>query len=333
MEIYQRKADLLIALHKAFHKLVLTEYDNIEDCNLDLWKKKLDENLQVNISFRHFNSPWSANKYIFRPFYKVHESQEFGTFYIEYKSYSGKVSKNIYHNTKNYISDIKRKYNDDNHLIQQELNKLLMPNGRFWVSRQSIFDFYLHTGKRYSNLYKGYATHFNLFEDLKRYSTYLNCLSIWRGDNIFNDLKCGHEKEALLTLSWLMFEQEINYGKPFFQQNTNFIMDNTKGLNYRSRDMLMGFINMFYSDTTLYETYPYWNQSSSGINLYPHFGNRNNVGFINLDKKYKKYFLEFNNDQKYKDVYPFMKVNGYLGKFIKLVNESNQNPYFNNLTL
>ncbi|MGG2066930.1 hypothetical protein [Bacillus sp. S14(2024)] len=334
MVIYERYANLLLELHKAFHQLILTEFNKPEEFNSLFWENNLNEDLKGKITYYWYPSQWNDKKIIIRPAYKVYESSNYGPFFIEYRSYSGKVSKNIYDKTVNRISYIKKKYKDNAQEMQEKLNSLvrIKTDRKFWTSKQSIFDFYLYTGSRYSTLYNGDATHYNLFEDLKRYSNYINCLSIWRGDDIFNNIKNQDERDALITLSWLMFEQEINYGRTDFQQNTNFVTNKIQNLNYRSRDMIMGFVNMLFSDTELYRNYPYW-KKKNGIKVYPHFGKGDDKGYKNLDETYKKYFSEYNNVDKYKDVFSLLEVNDYTNKFRGFVKNANQNPYFNGLKI
>lgn len=333
MNIYERYANQLLELHMAFHQLVLTEFNNPQEFNSLFWETNLNEDLKGKITYYYYPSQWNVDKFVIRPSIKVYESSNYGSFFIEYRSYSGKVSKNIYEKTVNQISYIKDKHKNNTQEMQKQLNGLINPHeGQFWTAKQSIFDFYLNTGNRYTKLYNGDATHYNLFEDLKRYSNYINCLSIWRGDDIINNIKNEDEKDALLTLSLLMFEQEINYGRPAYQQNTNFISNKEKNLYHRSRDMIMGFVNMLFSDTELYKSYPHW-KIENEIKIYPHFGTGEDKGYKNLDETYRKYFSEYNNADKYKDVLPLLDVNNYRTQFQGLVKNANQNPYYNGLTI
>lgn len=328
MVIYHKYANLLLELHKTFHQLVLTEFTDPQNLTklIPLWETNLRIDLKGKIIYKHYPSQWDNNKIVIRPSIKVYDSLNYGSFFIEYRSYSGKVSKNIYNTTVDNIEYIKNKNKNSIQEMHKQLKGLINPHsGQLWNSKQSIFDFYLDTGERYTKLYNGDATHYNLFEDLKKYSNYINCLYIWRGDEIFNNIKNEDEKDALVTLSWLMFEQEINYGRPAFQQNTNFIYNKEKKLYHRSRDMIMGFLNMLFSDTDLYKSYPNW-RFENYKKIFPHFGPE---GYKKLDEKYRKYFTEFNNYEKYKDVFPLFEINNYKEQFNGHVKNANQNPFFN----
>ncbi|MED4156442.1 hypothetical protein [Priestia aryabhattai] len=328
MSIYESYANLLLALHENFHELVLQEYDNFHDFNQKLWENGLNEKLKGKILYLPHTPEKNRGKIIIRPSYKVYESNKYGKFSIEYRSYSGKVAKNIYDKVKKSIHDIQTsKSNEQEKLEKLKELKMCKGNGEFWDARKSIFDFYLDAGTRYRTLYRGDATHYNLFNDLKNYSNYINCLRVWRGDNIFNSLKSEDEKDALITLSWLMFEQDINYGRPSFQQSTHFKKGNNS--SHRSRDMIMGFVNMLFSDEELYNNYPFW-KKEYGTKISPHFGKG---GYKNLDAKYKKYFDEYNNEKKYGDTVSIMNNDGYSAKFKELVSRANQSPYFNDLTI
>ncbi|EJR31149.1 hypothetical protein [Bacillus mycoides] len=206
-----------------------------------------------------------------------------------------------------------------------KLDSLMMNKDQFWAAKQSIFDFKLFTGERYASYNKGDATHNDLFMDLKNHSSYDNCLRIWSGENIFSKITNDDEKDALLTLSWLMFEQEINYGQYAFQQDSHFTIKN----NHRTRDMIMGFVKMLFDDIALFIDYPHWEKDKNGIRLYPNFGR----GYYLLENKYKKYFVEFNNTVKYGDVLSIMQVDNYLTSFKGFVNNAIQNPYFNDLKI
>jgi hypothetical protein len=328
--IYEKYADILLRLHGSYHQLVLMKFNNAQDFNINYWLSQIDEQFRDKIRFARYQD--ADNTYYFMPQYKFYDSKTHGVFYIEYRSYKGKVSKRIFNDTVKYISNLKMKFSGE--MLEKKLSRLIKPNSfnQFWNAKQSLFDFYVSTGNRYFNSYGGDATHFNLIQDLLRYSNYINCLRIWRGDDILDLIEDDDEREALTTLSLLMFEQEVNYGKYEFQQHTNFIKDEPMKKNYRSRDMLMGFINMAFSDTDLYNNYPHWNRENNQKS-YPHFGKGENLGFKNLNDCYLEYFTEFNKVEKYKEVKSLMELNDYLAEFKGFVRKSGQNPHFNGLTL
>ncbi|UXH44426.1 hypothetical protein N5C46_22885 [Rossellomorea vietnamensis] len=328
--IYQKYTEVLLRLHESYHQLVLMKFNNVEDFNTDYWLTQIDEQFRDKILFTRYQA--LDNTYYFKPQFKFYDSKKYGVFFIEYRSYTGKISKNIFNNTVKYISYLKRTFYDEK--LEEKLSNLVKPNSnnQFWNAKQSLFDFYVSTGNRYHNLYGGDATHYNLILDLLEHSNYINCLRIWRGDDIIDLIEDDDERDALTTLSLLMFEQEVNYGRYEFQQNTNFFKDESKKKYYRSRDMLMGFINMAFSDTKRFNDYPHW-EKANNQKAYPHFGKGEKLGFKNLNDSYLVYFTEFNKEKKYKDVKSLMEVNNYLFEFRSFVRNSGQNPHFNGLTL
>ena len=98
------------------------------------------------------------------------------------------------------------------------------------------YDFVVDTSNRYS---QNPVTHKTLFRDLVNLNIQDKCQLIWRGESPFEITNDENEQQALLTLSLLMFEQEVNWGNNSFQKYTNFLPED----NARPRDMIMGMLN------------------------------------------------------------------------------------------
>lgn len=182
--------------------------------------------------------------------------------------------------------------------------------------KQGLFDIYVYTGGRYLNKDGNKAaTHYKLIKDLVKHSSLGNCERVWIGrDNPQIIGRNIEEKQALLTLALLMFEQEINYGDENFQQYTNFSPRN----NLRPRDMLFGFVKMAFERGVEY--YPYW-FVVNGVKMYPHF----NGSFYRLEEIYKEYF--FNNSHDI-EIRALMKGE-YLKKFKDIAEKCEINRNFN----
>lgn len=105
------------------------------------------------------------------------------------------------------------------------------------------YDFKFHAGDRYQRLY-GFSlvTHYNLFRDLLQNSNLHNCIRVWKGINPLDlDVELD-EKQALLSLAVLMFEQEVNWGNLPFQKNSHFPPNLSNPKKSRPRDMIMGML-------------------------------------------------------------------------------------------
>lgn len=236
---------------------------------------------------------------LIRPNKVVYTSQSFGDFCIVYKSYSGLVASKAF---EKYLTIA-----DPKHPHYQYRNSL---------RKHGLFDFYFDAKSRYRALFGGDATHYNIFCDLFNHVTYEQCLDVAKGNEINHVNLNNNQSDVLVILSWLLFEQEVNYGSLTFQQFTNFSRKN----NYRPRDMIMGFINMMYKDINLFNSYPYWNYKN-GRKTTPTFGK---PGYKELDIKYKKYFEDFEG---HLDDYPSLFCNDlFRGMYIHIANNSGDNP-------
>lgn len=133
------------------------------------------------------------------------------------------------------------------------------------------FDFKLHAGERYARLY-GFSlvTHYNLFMDLLRNSNLNNCIRVWKGVNPLELDVSLDEKQALLSLAVLMFEQEVNWGNLNFQKNSKFPPNLNNPTKSRPRDMIMGMLLQAFElgiDKVLY-----WDTNKHGYKTTATFG-------------------------------------------------------------
>lgn len=274
MDIYKEYAEKLLELHNDYHELVKIEFED-HSFNPLLYER---EN-KINKKDILYNSKQYETFVRFFPVIPLYINTSGEAFSIEYRSYSGSVGRKLAGKVAKDILDKNKK------------DKLKKSNGKFWAGKRGLFDFYANTGGRYRKLYGGEATHYNLFEDLYKSTNLNQCFRVWQGNEEISSIaKDENQYEALLTLSLLMFEQEINYGERIYQQFTNFKISN----GFRPRDMLMGFINMMFKNKELYDSYDYWTRSSSsvmnkeGIKTSPHFGyDKETQGYANLGKEYK----------------------------------------------
>lgn len=237
---------------------------------------------------------------LFRPKKVVYTSRNYGDFSVEYKSYSGLVAARALRKYQNAQSPENPQY-----------------RYRESLSRHGLFDFYFDAKRRYRELFDGDATHYNIFCDLRNHVTYEQCLDVTKGIEINHTNLSDDASDVLVVLSWLLFEQEVNYGSLSFQQFTNFKREN----NFRPRDMIMGFLNMMYKDIEVFNSYPYWNFDRQGSKTSPTFGSG---GYKNLDEMYKKYFEDF---QGYLNEYPTLFCHPLRrGQYNQLANLTGDNP-------
>ena len=128
--------------------------------------------------------------------------------------------------------------------------------------------------------------------DLLRYSNVENCLRVWRGENPVEVGASQDEKEALLTMALLMFEQEINWGNENWQKGTNFPPYQKNPSRKRPRDMLMGFIRQcFYLGIDRLDEVKYWMKTKPGTTTFNNPDGDNRF-FRQYPPDYKKFFDE-----------------------------------------
>ncbi|MED4061104.1 hypothetical protein [Priestia megaterium] len=315
MEIYKNYAEDLLFLHKRHVKLILRDFSLQERFDKESYAvdNHISENWLSRITYK--TKYIGGGKKKIRPAYKIYESEKYGPFYIEYRSYSGLVAFKAFNKIKEKIEKG----------VPVERLKIAGGNGGFRNGKHGLFDFYLDTGNRYKHLYnKGDATHNNLFKDLKKHASFDDCEKVWRGEDFYTGEKDKDKLEALITLFILMFEQEINYGELEFQQFTNFSI--SKG--FRPRDMIMGFLNMMYNNEIDYNSYPYWTEKN-GEKYSTHFGFNKNQGYSNLAEPYKKYFEQYRSN--YVEVKALFDYEEIKNSYIEAANEIQQNPVLEGL--
>lgn len=179
--------------------------------------------------------------------------------------------------------------------------------------KQGLFDIKVLAGNRYLRRH-GLArvTHYALFQDLYDNSTWDNCYYIWTGESPFDLTNDVNEQQALLTLSLLMFEQELNWGNEYWQKWTWF-----NPPHKRPRDMILGVIRFIFGNNGDVDAYPYWNHAHTT----PTFGG----SFSSMPNEYKEYFTDISEW----DAATPLFTGEYLDKFLILSQRFNDNPYFN----
>lgn len=177
------------------------------------------------------------------------------------------------------------------------------------------FDFKVHTGQRYGyNL----VTHYNLFNDLITTSSLENCVKAYRGISPFEITLDINEQKALLGLSLLMFEQEVNWGSLNFQKNSQFPPDLTDPSKARPRDMIMGMLlQAFELGIDEVDT---WKVNAGGYKTTPYFGSGR---YANYQRK--EYFEE---RLRQLDGGHALMTGNYYERFINKVSQKDNNPHF-----
>lgn len=257
--MYTRYSSVVRKLHEDFAEIVNQKFPR----NKELNNLNLSERVRKRIETGEIvlvEKLIPGGLKLFRPKKTVHTSEKYGEFFIEYRSYNGLVAFKAH-----------KKYEEaDSRWKAQYLN-------------HGVFDFYFDASRRYEELYGGDATHSNIFRDLYTYATYEQCLSVYNGEEINHLDLDSDQSDALTVLSWLFFEQELNYGSLPFQQYSNFTITN----QFRPRDMIMGFLSMMYLDKETFDAYPHWNFKRTS----PTFGAE---GFPRLENRYRVFFENLN---------------------------------------
>lgn len=225
----------------------------------------------------------------------IHEFDDGCSFKLIYKGYEGKMA-----TPKTLQKD------DDVEKYKKSLNRR---------KKMGYFDFVVHTGDFFSTTN---VTHKELFEVLLDKSTLEKCGSIWRGKNPINIGKSIEEQKALLTLSLLMFEQEVNWGNEMFQKYTNF----PASADYRPRDMIMGMLYQMF-DLGGVDRIKYLNEEKGTFD----FGSKKFGGYPEAEKT--KYFTNLKNIASHQDVnkkaVPLMR-NDMLERFKEKLENKQDNP-------
>lgn len=308
MNTYERYAKILMSLHQNFSNLVLKRFYQSEEFYRGEYEANLNQEFRNRISY---NEKFiTGGQRIIRPCFVLYNSINYGIFGIEYRSYSGLVAFKALNKLKKNIRDG----------VPVEKLQRGRNSGVFWKGKHGLFDFYLHTGSRYKQLYNGDATHYNLFKDLKSFVSFEDCCKVWRGEDFYTTETNPDRLEALLTLFLLMLEQEVNYGQLDFQQYTNFKISE----GFRPRDMIMGFLDMMYHNEDSFKSYPFWSIKNN-VHLSPHFGfNKETEGYFNLDNKYKEHFEKYRNN--YPQVKSLFDNENIKNLFIQASSKAGQNP-------
>lgn len=121
-----------------------------------------------------------------------------------------------------------------------------------------LFDILVFTE---TNDYK--MTHKKLIKRLLQFSNISNCERVWGGEDP-GDFSEGEELKALSILALFMFEQEMNWGDEIYQKRSYF----SPKVGARPRDMLMGFIHMFFILKNI-DSYEFWKKETPIIPPYP----------------------------------------------------------------
>lgn len=181
--------------------------------------------------------------------------------------------------------------------------------------KMGYFDFVVHTGNFFNT---SKVTHKELFEVLKEKSTLEKCGLIWRGQNPTKIGESIEEQKALLTLSLLMFEQEVNWGNEMFQKYTNF----KASANYRPRDMIMGMLYQMFELGGV-DQIKYLNEEKGTFD----FGSEKFAGYPEPEKT--RYFTNLQNIASHQDAntkaVPLMR-NDMLERFKKKLENKQDNP-------
>lgn len=260
--MYERYARIISELHEDFAWMVNKEFPIYVSTGDLQFNARAIQSIREG-SVRVVENPPRNGTKSFTVRKVIHRSRQYGDFSIIYRSYSGLVAWRAL-----------KKYLDTNYRYDKDTLRTL-----------GIFDFYLEAGSRYRTLYGGDATHYNVLDDLFKNTTYQQCFDVYQGMEVDHWNLDGNQSDALVVLSWLFFEQELNYGSLSFQQYSNF----NRSSGFRPRDMLMGFLSMMYHDQRTYLTYPYWKYNQSQEQTSPDFGQSK---FRGLDNLYKQYFIQ-----------------------------------------
>lgn len=282
--MYTRYSSIVRELHEDFAEIVNQKFPmNTDFNNLNLSERALNRIKTGEIVLVEKNIRGGSK--LFRPKKTVHTSEKYGEFSIEYRSYTGLVAYKALR--KHETADSRRRTQYLNH---------------------GVFDFYFDASRRYEELYGGDATHYNIFRDLYIYATYEQCLSVYNGDEINHLDLDSDQSDALTVLSWLFFEQELNYGSLPFQQYSNFTIKN----QFRPRDMIMGFLSMMYLDKEAFDEYPHWNFNRTS----PTFGAE---GFTRLKNRYRVFFEDLNGDL---DIRPSLFCNETTNNYFRMLSQA-----------
>ncbi|MDN7242212.1 hypothetical protein QWY14_10400 [Planococcus sp. N028] len=182
--------------------------------------------------------------------------------------------------------------------------------------KQGYFDFVIHAGT-WKNI-----NHHSFLEEILKYSKLESCEYIWAGESPLHISENKKEKELLITLALLMFEQEVNWGNESWQRKSNFCPDYNFPFLQRPRDMLMGFISMAFVNESV-NVIPDWKERN-GIKSSPTFKKKFNY----YDEWFKSHFLQYQDDKR---ALPLMY--SFKGKFLEALKSVADNPKYSSSPL
>lgn len=156
--------------------------------------------------------------------------------------------------------------------------------GRVSRPKQGLFDIVIDVGSRYKSV-----THKELFSDLLKHSSEQKCLEAWRGVDPRVLGRNDDEKEALIALTLLMFEQEVNWGSNEWQKSSNFSPSVRRPTLRRPRDMVMGFVRQAFAVGI--DKMQYWMKVAPGT-VWFYDRHESPYGYQTYPGEYKRYFTE-----------------------------------------
>ncbi|MFD2681940.1 hypothetical protein [Bacillus seohaeanensis] len=189
----------------------------------------------------------------------------------------------------------------------------LMASRPHWKRpKQGLFDVLVLTGNRYPLNGEVGVTHYLAFNDLLAHSNLPNCEKIWEGQDPLIVGQNNDERQALLALALLMFEQELNWGDQNYQKFTAF--PPSKGS--RPRDMIMGFLHIIFTQNNV-DAIQSWKPSIYNKKT-PDFGGK----YADFPVELKK--AHFNQYAENRTVRPLMQGD-YLTRFMLVADRFDNN--------
>lgn len=177
--------------------------------------------------------------------------------------------------------------------------------------KQGYFDFKIHAGPWNA------INHYKFLGEILNKTTLDACEKVWKGESPLNITNNESEREILITLALLMFEQEVNWGDQSWQRDTNFKPDFSNPNFKRPRDMLMGFISVVFTNNSV-DAIPHWKLNEAGSKSSPTFIHE----FGQYEEWFKSHFLQYENNI---DAEPLMI--SYVEKFQNVLDGTIDNPH------
>lgn len=184
-------------------------------------------------------------------------------------------------------------------------------------AKQGLFDIVIFTGNRYSSG----VSHRMILEDVVNNTSLDKCFRVWRGENPIQVGEDEEEREVLVTLALLFFEQEINWGKEKWQRYTYFYPKVRTPKRVRPRDMLMGYVLQAY-DLGI-DNIAYWQLARPTTTTFIS-PDGTNYGFEDYPLQYKRYFTELEDDA----IASALMTGDILKLYRHIANQIEDNPYY-----